>query len=116
MPGLKVYPEGGSYPDFTADPSLPPATAPLPATAGGAPPTAPTPAPPVSSAPAAASPTTVSTVVSQVSRAAVASSASPIIRVVSSTSVAAGASPVPSGKNCRLRRKRSERIAMAKRA
>ena len=106
MPGLKVYPEGGSYPDFTADPSLPPATAPLPATAGGAPPTAPTPAPPVTSAPAAPIPTTVSTVVSPVSRAGVSISASPIIREVSSTSAAAApASQVPSGKNCRLRRK-----------
>jgi hypothetical protein len=127
MPGLKVYPAGGSYPDFTANPSLPAASAPLPETAGGAPPaaTAPAPvassarvsAPAVSSAPVAAAPTSISSAASQVSRAAASISAAPVIRVVSSSTVAISApSAVPSGKNCRLRRKRSERVAEAKRA
>ncbi|KAJ8117469.1 hypothetical protein OPT61_g1335 [Boeremia exigua] len=40
MPGLKVYPEGGSFPAFTADPAKPVATQPLPATFAGAKPTA----------------------------------------------------------------------------
>ncbi|KAL1654101.1 hypothetical protein SLS61_003507 [Didymella pomorum] len=40
MPGLKVYPEGGSFPAFTADPAKPVATQPLPASFAGAKPTA----------------------------------------------------------------------------
>lgn len=39
MPGLKVYPEGGSFPAFTADPAKPVATQPLPASFAGAKPT-----------------------------------------------------------------------------
>ncbi|KAF4547328.1 putative glycosyl hydrolase family 61 protein 11 [Elsinoe fawcettii] len=35
MPGLEVYPKGGSFPAFTADPNGPPANQPLPATFGG---------------------------------------------------------------------------------
>ncbi|KAJ4324624.1 hypothetical protein N0V94_001194 [Neodidymelliopsis sp. IMI 364377] len=40
MPGLKVYPEGGSFPAFTADPAKPVATQPLPATFAGVKPAA----------------------------------------------------------------------------
>lgn len=117
MPGLKVYPEGGSYPDFTANPSLPPATAPLPATAGGAQPTAPASAPPVSSSTvaAAAAPTTVSTVASSAVNAAIPSAPATVIRVPSLSTVVSSIAPTASGKNCRLRRKRSERRAEAAR-
>ncbi|KAF2828463.1 hypothetical protein CC86DRAFT_287685 [Ophiobolus disseminans] len=39
MPGVEVYPKGGSFPAFTANPSSAVATQPLPATFGGSKPT-----------------------------------------------------------------------------
>lgn len=94
MPGLEVYPAGGSFPAFTADPNGPAATQPLPTTAtGGAGPgsgagsvTQPT-----------AAPVTTSAAVSEAPPSETSATISSAVIAASSSPIQAEATPIESG-------------------